>query len=66
MSAKTDDLEYTADLVKHLRQVSQEEFEYENRPTFWSELAEEAADAIAELVLKTTIKTYLHEGTIKH
>jgi hypothetical protein len=54
------------DLVKRLREVAKEEEEYENRATFWSLLAEEAADTIAELLLRKTIKTYLHEGTIRH
>jgi hypothetical protein len=43
---------------------AKEEDEYENRATFWSLLAEEAADTIAELLLRKTIKTYLHEGLV--
>jgi hypothetical protein len=54
------------DLVRRLREISKEEEEYENRATFWSLLADEAADTIAELLLRKAIKTYLHEGTIRH
>ena len=58
--------EEAAELVHRLRQVSREEFDYEGRDSFWSLLAEEAADMIASLVLTQSIKTFLYEGEIKH
>ena len=57
--------EEAAELVHRLRRISKEEFEYEGKDSFWSLLAEEAADMIARLALSQSIKTFLYEGEIK-